>query len=367
MDLRSVVLISPYFPPSNVAGVQRVRLMTHALKTYGWNPIVLTVDAGAYEGTLDLTSLRLLPEDLRIERVHALPKWLCRPFGIGDISLRAQWSLRSRVAKLIKTQQPSIIFATVLPGYTALVGSWAKRHFSIPFVLDYQDPWVPKLRNSRWSWGKADVARSLARWLEPKMLQNVDAITAVSDETLDTVRERKLIQPGTPTEIIPIGADENDHAIAAKQGRSHIVKKDGVLDLAYLGTLTERMLPALKMLLVAMRQVMRASPQRRLGLYLIGTSAQPNGQDKLGIVPMAREIGVSDLIKFEPRRVPYLDALRTMQDADLLLLLGSTDSHYTASKFFPCWLSGKPILALFHARSTVNELAQELGGVRVVN
>ena len=73
------------------------------------------------------------------------------------------------------------------------------------------------------------------------------------------------------------------------------------------------------------------------------------------------------MIEVEPRRVPYLDAPRTMQDADVLLLLGSTDSHYTASKFFPCWLSEKPILALFHARSTVNELAQELGGVRVVN
>ena len=367
MNSRSVLLISPYFPPSNLAGVQRVRLMTRALKNYGWIPIVLTVDAGAYEEASDFTSLRLLPPDLRIERVRALPKWLCRPIGVGDISLRALWALRSGVTKLIQAERPSIIFTTVLPGYTGLVGSWARRHFSIPFVLDYQDPWVPNLSNSRWSWGKANVARSLARWLEPKMLQNVDAITAVSDETLDTVRQRKLIQAGTPIEIIPIGADENDHAIAANEGKSHIVKEDGVLDLAYLGTLTERMLPALETLLVAIRQMLRASPQRRSRLHLIGTSAQPNGQDKLGIVPMAREIGVGDMIKVEPRRVPYLDALRTMQDADVLMLLGSTDSHYTASKFFPCWLSRKPVLALFHARSTVNELAQELGGVRVVN
>jgi hypothetical protein len=55
-----------------------------------------------------------------------------------------------------------------------------------------------------------------------------------------------------------------------------------------------------------------------------------------------------------------------MHEADVLLLLGSQDAHYTASKIFPCWLSGKPVLALFHAASTVNQLAAELGGVRVV-
>jgi hypothetical protein len=56
-----------------------------------------------------------------------------------------------------------------------------------------------------------------------------------------------------------------------------------------------------------------------------------------------------------------------MQDADGLLLLGSRETHYTASKLFPCWLSGKPMFALFHTASTVNQLARELGGVRVVN
>ena len=72
------------------------------------------------------------------------------------------------------------------------------------------------------------------------------------------------------------------------------------------------------------------------------------------------------MVTLQPRRVPYLDALRTMQDADVLLLLGSTDSHYTASKLFPCWLAKRPILGLFHSASTVSRLASELGGVELV-
>jgi hypothetical protein len=55
-----------------------------------------------------------------------------------------------------------------------------------------------------------------------------------------------------------------------------------------------------------------------------------------------------------------------MHDADLLVLLGSTHSHYTASKVFPYWLSGKPILGIFHRHSTVVQIAEELGGIRLV-
>jgi hypothetical protein len=73
--------------------------------------------------------------------------------------------------------------------------------------------------------------------------------------------------------------------------------------------------------------------------------------------------GVGDCVLLTPERIPFLDALRTMQGADLLLLLGSADSHYTASKIFPYWLADRPIFGVFHTESTVATLAGELGGV----
>jgi hypothetical protein len=48
------------------------------------------------------------------------------------------------------------------------------------------------------------------------------------------------------------------------------------------------------------------------------------------------------------------------------LLVGSSDSHYTASKFFPYWLSGKPIVGIFHKKSTIVPLSLELGGARLL-
>lgn len=362
--MRSVLLISPYFLPSNLAGVHRVRLMSGNLAAHGWQPTIVTVASSFYEEPSDSALRHLLPENVKIEEVAALSARLCRPFGLGDISLRAQWQLRRRIGALIEKNRPAAIFATVLPGYTALVGSWAKRRFNIPFVLDYQDPWGPH-QLEKPSWNKSGLAMRLARGLEPRVLSQVDALTAVSEETLASLRARNLIRPNLPIEIIPIGANRRDHEVAARFGRGLIVRQDGALQIAYLGTLTERMLPALRSFLAAIAAV-NAQTSRRICVHLIGTSARPGGEDRYNLNELARDAGVADRIHLHPARVSYLDALRTMQDADLLLLIGSTDSHYTASKFFPYWLSGKPVLGLFHRRSTIVSLSRELGGSRLV-
>lgn len=209
------------------------------------------------------------------------------------------------------------------------------------------------------------MAHELALYFEPNVVRLADALTAVSDETLDTLRQRKLVGNGTPVEIIPIGADEGDHEHARREGKSIIRKQSGVVDVAYVGTITHRMLPALRAFLLGARQVIATGV--RLRVHLIGTSAQPDGDDRLGIERVVAELGATAFVRLEPQRIPYLDALRSMQQSDILLLLGSTDSHYTASKIFACWLTRMPVLALFHTRSTINQLAYDLGGVAVVN
>jgi len=364
--MKRALLVSPYFAPSNLAGALRTRLMASHLPEFSWEPVVVTVDPSCYEEANDLASLPLIPDWLRVERVRAWPSQICRPLGFGDMSLRAQWQLRRRIAHLLQREKADLIFATVLPGYTSLIAAWAKRKFGLPFVLDYQDPWVSDWNREQSYLSKQGLAHWLASRLEPGAVAAADAVTTVSDETLQTLRGRKLLRDGLPVETIPIGGDENDHAVASKIGHSMISKTAGDFALAYLGTITERMLPTVRTLFRAVRLAVDANPPGRLALHFIGTSAQANGRDMHSLLSLARSCGMEHQFHLEPRRIGYLDALRSMQEADTLLLIGSTDSHYTASKIFPCWLSGKPIIALFHARSTVNNIAQELGGVRII-
>src|SRR5207244_11942726 len=116
---------------------------------------------------------------------------MCRLFGYGDVSLRAHWAMRRKVEELIRNEKIDLIFATVLPGYTSLIAAWAKRKFGLPFVLDYQDPWVSDWNREQSYLSKQGLAHWLASRLEPGAVAAADAVTTVSDETLQTFRCRK--------------------------------------------------------------------------------------------------------------------------------------------------------------------------------
>src|SRR4051812_13364448 len=87
-SMKQVLIISPYFTPSNLAGVMRPRFLATHLSGFGWQPIVVSVDSAHYEESNDETSLSLLPPGLRVERVAAWPSAICRPLGFGDVALR---------------------------------------------------------------------------------------------------------------------------------------------------------------------------------------------------------------------------------------------------------------------------------------
>ena len=46
---KKVLIIATHFPPSNLAGIHRSRLFAQHLPSFGWTPIILTVDEKYYE------------------------------------------------------------------------------------------------------------------------------------------------------------------------------------------------------------------------------------------------------------------------------------------------------------------------------
>ena len=92
--MKKILIIYPHFPPSNLAGVHRPRLFASHLKSFGWEPIILTVHEDFYEEELDWNLHSLLPKDLRIEKVNAFK--VSKPRLIGDIGLRGFFQLRKK-------------------------------------------------------------------------------------------------------------------------------------------------------------------------------------------------------------------------------------------------------------------------------
>jgi hypothetical protein len=51
-----------------------------------------------------------------------------------------------------------------------------------------------------------------------------------------------------------------------------------------------------------------------------------------------------------------------MANSDALLLIGSPEPHYTASRIYPTLISGRPWLSLYHRSSSAHRILETAGG-----
>ena len=359
--MRRVLMVSPHFPPDSSAASHRVRLLAPHLEDAGWSPTVVTLERSAYEGRLDPGLEALVPSSLRVVRAKAWGAAATRRVGLGDLGLRAFTGLRRTCRALLSSEPFDALFITVYPVYPALLGAGLKAAYRVPFVLDYQDPWVG-------AWGqsvgggpggapdwKSRASRRLGTWLEPRAIAAADAIVAVSQGTIDGIVERIPAAAGLPHGVIPLGFEPADfESLRARPPiAAHVDPADGLVHLCYVGTLLPTGAGTLGLLLRALARARREDPAAaRLRLHFFGTSNQSES-DVYRVLPLARECGVADAVTERPGRLDYLDALAVLTQASGILLLGSSEPHYTASKLYPALLARRPILALFHEASSV--------------
>ncbi len=363
-------MVSPHFPPDSSAGAHRVRLLAPHLTSFGWKPTVITVDPHDYEGRLDYELLGLVPPDLNIARCRAWPAAATRRFGIGDLGLRAFMGLLSTCSRYFSTRRIDVLFITTYPVYPAMLGPFFKRRYGIPFVLDYQDPWIG-------AWGRAvgggangrpdlksRLSRAVATLLEPIVVRSADAITAVSCGTYEQVRARYPDIRHIPCVELPLGLEgrDFDRLQTAPRSNRFFDRADGNMHVCYVGTVLPLGMSTLEAMLGAVTLVRTRRPElyKRLRLHFFGTSNQTSTHAAPRVLPIAQARGLSDVVSEVAPRINYLDALTVQTEATALLLMGSSEPHYTASKVYPALLARRPILAIYHKSSTVVEILRQV-------
>jgi hypothetical protein len=288
---------------------------------------------------------------------------------VGDLGLRSFLGLYRAAARLLAKEHFDALFITIFPAYTAMLGPMLVRRFGIPFVLDYQDPWVG-------AWGetvgggvnghadfKSRASRTVARWLEPYAVRSASAITAVSAGTYEPILKRNpKIHP--ITEAIPIGAEPMDFAPRTSPSANTLPfdAGDGLVHISYTGTVLPLGVETLDAVLRAVRLVRDRRPDlyRKLRLHFIGTSNQTTTTDVMRVMPLATELGISDCVQELPTRLPYSSVVEVQQRSSALLAMGSSEAHYTASKIYPLLLAKRPVLAVYHERSTVIDVLRRI-------
>jgi glycosyltransferase involved in cell wall biosynthesis len=364
--VRRVLFVSPHFPPDSSAGTHRVRLLAPHMAGHGWEPTVLTVDARDYEGRLDDALAASVPESLRVIRARAWPAALTRPFGVGDLGLRAYRGLKRTATALLAREPCDAVFITIYPTYPALLGPVLKRQFGVAFVLDYQDPWVGEWGRSVGpdAEGRPDPKSRASRWiasrLEPMALTAADGVTAVSHATYEQALARTPAARPRATAELPIGWDRRDlQFITPSPGR---FAADGGIHVSYVGTLLPTGFETLRALFAAVAMARRRdSGVARIRLHFFGTSNLRSADAAPRVLPIAAEYGLAGVVTEHAPRLDYFDALGVLRDSSAVVLLGSHERHYTPSKVFPALVAERPVLALMHEASNAAGLLHRIG------
>jgi hypothetical protein len=349
--MRNILIISPHYPPSNLAAVHRSRLFAQHLPKFGWNTIILTVDERDYEESLDWNLHTLLPVNQRIEKVRAFP--ITKPRLIGDIGLRAFFQLRKRALELVLSDAIDFVYIPIPSFYTALSGPYLYKKTGVKFGIDYIDPWVHKFPGSDKIFTRHWFSMHIAKFLEPKAVKQASLITGVAAGYYQGVIDRNphLLNSCIFT-AMPYGGEASDHlGLKELQLEPYLFKKNEKFQFVYAGAMLPNAYGPLESIFNAIAD--KVKEFYNVEFHFIGTGYASNDELSFNIKPLAEKYGLWNSVVFEyPKRIPYLDVLVHLSLADAVFILGSTEPHYTPSKTYQGVLSRKPILAVLHEKST---------------
>ena len=366
--MKRALIVGADFTPSSHPPALRIRFFAQHLREFGWEPIVLTVDPSYYETAIDPENERLLSPDVEIIRTRALPAKLTRKLGFGDLGLRSLWHLWQALSRIVRRRKIDLIFIPVPPNPTMILGRIAQRRFGIPYVIDYIDPvtteYYWKLPRSERP-PKYALAYAVGRLMERFAIANVAQITGVSRGTTDSVTAHYSWMNGNRSTEIPYGGEPADFDYIRRHPRKNIIfdSGDGLRHISYIGAYTASMAPVLRALFAGIARARSRNPESfsRVRVHFVGTRYASGRGPQEQARPIAAECGVADLVDEHPDRVPYLDALNLLLDSSALLVVGSVEPHYTASKIFPYILAEKPLLTVFHEQSSVVKILADTG------
>lgn len=371
--MKKILIISPNFPPVNAADMHRVRQSLPYLKAMGWEPTVVATDPDFVEMGLDHNLLKTIPSDVEVIRLKALdPSWT-RKVGLGNLGLRSLLHLMAWGRKHLSEKRYDLIYFSTTAFPVMTLGRYWKKRYSIPFVIDMQDPWrndyylnVP--RNQRPP--KFEFAYRLDKWMESWTMKKVDGIVSVSDGYPAELKNRYPNIDEARCRVIPFGGATTDFDIIDKLDLKNPVFSPGSdnINIAYIGRGGHDMAFALSGIFGALKKGLDNNHPLfpKIKMYFIGTSYALAGQGIKTIAPLAAEWGVEDQVVEVTDRLPYFEAINVLKQADALIVPGSMDSQYTASKLYPYLLAKKPMIAAFHEKSSVVRILEETKAGEVV-
>ncbi len=372
---KRVLIVAYYFPPIGTSGTFRTLKFVKYLPQFGWDPIVLTVDARhEYIEPKNEALLSQLPASVTVVRTYAwsLQKLLHRAqktensanltkdvisnkkpsFSqkvrafVRDIfhfpDGRSGWFPFALVRGFIAVRKLNVdVIYTSAPPYTGtLVGLGLKLLTGKPLISDFRDPWVgntyryqPDQQQVTWQarWAKA---------LEQKTFAHSARVINVSADL--TAKSQSVVPPESRSKFLTIhnGFDADDFTPLPPR------VADGKFRIVYTGCFYEGSREP-KNFLRALRLLADQSPLEfeKIEVWFVGDMVWAAAN-----APWCNSLKLGEHIQFKPF-LPHKENLKLLAESDLLLMIGSVKPADTGSlpvKIFEYAATRRPMLALVH-------------------
>jgi glycosyltransferase involved in cell wall biosynthesis len=360
---RNTVLIFTYFwPPASAGGVWRFLKMSKYLLDFGWQPITVTVEDGAWTG-YDETLLAEVSDEIEVHHTKSLDpytiynklqgkegKMLPEAMGgvIGSRSLFQRMSMFIRanmfipdpkrgwvpyaVSKgkaLIKDRDIKAIITTGPPNSVHLIGNRLRKQFDIPWVMDMRDPWTSNYMVKELI-PRLSIVDKWDERLESSALAKTDCLTGISPGLLSEFKGKtKRI------ELIYNGFDPEDFP-------TYTPAPTAYLEMSYIGSLKPNM--DIKTLWKAIEEL-----NTEVAGFAEEFKLRFMGNLNATIIASIHACNISDDQLLLSGFGPHEEAIHLMQSTSLLLFIVPRATYaksITSGKVFEYLAARSPMLSI---------------------
>lgn len=366
------LILTYYWPPSGGSGVQRWMYFARYLGEFGIEPTVITVDDqyASYPSrdeslnekishvrvfrTKTLEPLRfysfLKSGNARSEipqgnvggrkkgTLDKLATWVRANFFIPDARVGWNRYAYGKSVDLLKREKFDVIITTGPPHSTHLVGMKLKERFGVKWIADFRDPWTEVYYNELFKRTKRNDARDRA--MEMEVLRQADHVLTVGP-SMQKLLAGKI--PGQAAKITYIynGYDSEKLDMATR-------KPNRKFTICYVGILSSNY--PYQTFIEALKKYLEKSADKEMAIHL-------TGRIESAVIDEFRSIDGIELSIHG--NVPHLEALETMINADLLLLIlpvNEGSKILVSGKLLEYLASGTPILGIMNPDSDAADL-----------
>ena len=384
-QLKKVLIISYYFPPSGGPGVQRVLKFVKYLPDFGWEPVVLTVDGGDFPARDD-SLLHEIPVSTKVHRTKIFePYRLYRtltgkpasaPVDVENIPLGAsKRSVAERLSgfvretffipdarigwypyalpaarEIVRKEGIEAIYSSSPPYSTAVIARDLHRKTKLPWIAGFRDPWIGFISSpDRWSF-----PRKIDKNLERSVYEEASLVEcAWRGIVMDFQQKYPDVNPLKCLHL-PNGFDPDDYP-------RHEQLPHDKFTVTYTGSMYGRRNPAT--FLAAVENLVEEGKvdRNKIRLRFIGRF----GAEVRGIFESSGVRGAIDVVSY----LPHGESIRALLEADCLLLVvdeSKESEEIVPGKVFEYLGARKPVLALA-PEGAVAELIRETASGKVVH